>query len=120
MNYRVFSLGAMALALVVVGAPVFASEKAKEATHDGKLVSVTRSKVVMTTKGSTDGKERSRAIATDAKLTLDGKTCKASDLKAGMKIRVTTKETDEGVAIPIEAIDKDAEFALRSEMSGRH
>ncbi|TXT22132.1 MAG: hypothetical protein FD138_3709 [Planctomycetota bacterium] len=31
-----------------------------------------------------------------------------------MKIRVTTKKTDEGVAIGIEAIDKDGEFAQRS------
>jgi hypothetical protein len=33
------------------------------------------------------------------------------DLKAGMKIRVTTKSSDAGVAIHVEAIDKNAEFS---------
>lgn len=77
-------------------------------TQDGKVVSITDKKLVMTGK---DGLELSRSISSDTQLTLDGKACKAGDLKAGMKIRVTTKKTDEGAAVEIEAIDKDAEFA---------
>lgn len=77
-------------------------------THDGQLVSITNKKLVMTGK---DGKEHAHAIAEGSKLTLDGKACKAADLKAGMKIRVTTKKADTGTAVGIEAIDKDAEFA---------
>jgi hypothetical protein len=45
-------------------------------------------------------------------VTLDGKASEAEDLKAGMKIRVTTKKTDEGVVIGIEAIDKIADYSL--------
>lgn len=111
MNYRMFSLGAMALALFVVGAPAFAADEAKEAMHDGKVVSITSSKLVMTNKGSTDGKEHSHKIATDAKVTLDGKACKAEELKAGTKIRVTTTTKDAKVATQIEAIDKNETFA---------
>lgn len=110
MNYRMFSLGAMALALFVVGAPAFAAEEAKEAMHDGKVVSITSSKLVMTNKGK-DDKEHTHTLATDAKVTLDGKTCKAEELRAGMKIRVTTKSSDTKVATQIEAIDKNETFA---------
>lgn len=76
-------------------------------THDGKLVSMSATSFVMTGK---DGKEHSHTLATDAKVTCDGKPCKMGDLKAGMKIRVTTSQTDKNSAINIEALDKDAEF----------
>jgi hypothetical protein len=59
-----------------------------------------------------DGKEHSHMLSDDAKMTLDGKTCWAQDLKAGMDIRVTTNRADEKVANRIEAIDKDGKFAL--------
>lgn len=78
-------------------------------THDGKVVSITSTKLMMTNKG--DGKEHSHSVSGNTKVTCDGKVCKTSDLKAGMKIRVTTKKTDEGVAIGIEAIDKNSGFA---------
>ena len=61
-----------------------------------------------------DDKEHSHSISAGTKLTCDGKVCKTSDLKAGMKIRVTTKKTDAGVAIGIEALDKHGEFTQRS------
>lgn len=108
MNYRMFSLGAMALALFVVGAPAFAAD---EAMHDGKVVSITSSKLVMSNKGDKDNKEHTHKLATDAKVTLDGKTCKAEELRAGMKIRVTTTTKDAKVATQIEAIDKNETFA---------
>lgn len=100
MNYRMYSVGALALALCV-GAPA----RAEEATHDGKVVSVTADSLVMT---NNDLKEHSHALALNAKVTLDGKSCKAQDLKAGMKIRVTTNPK---VVIRIEAIDKNVAFA---------
>jgi hypothetical protein len=78
-------------------------------THQGELVSVVGSKLTM--KGK-DGKEHSHMLSEDAKMTLDGKTCQAQDLKAGMDIRVTTIRTDEKVANCIEAIDKDGKFAM--------
>ena len=77
-------------------------------THDGKVVSITSSKLMMT---GSDGIEHSHTITTDTKVSLDGKECKASDLRAGLKIRVTTKPSDDDAAIGIEAIDKDSGFA---------
>ena len=78
------------------------------ATFDGKVVSMTGDKLVMANK---EGKECSHTLAKDAKLTRDGTVCKAADLKAGNKIRVTTKKDDRNVATGIESLDKHAEFA---------
>ena len=111
MIYRMFSMGAMALALFVVSVPAFAAKDVDEATHDGKVVSITSSKLVMTNQGSKDGKEHTHTLATEIKVTLDGKDCKAEDLKAGTKIRVTTKTGEPKVATQIEAIDKNETFA---------
>ena len=94
-----------------MSAPAFAAKDAEEATHDGKLVSITSSKLVMTNQGSKDGKEHTHMLATEIKVTLDGKACKTEDLKAGLKIRVTTKTGDTKVATKIEAIDKNETFA---------
>ena len=103
-SYRMFSLSALALALVIDCA--FAVNDDVEAIHDGKLVSITSSKLVMTQKGSKDNKEHTHTVANDAQVTLDGQTCKAEELRAGMKIRVTTKSSDTKVATQIEAIEK--------------
>ena len=77
-------------------------------TFDGKVVSMTGDKLVMSNK---DGKECSHTLAKDAKLTRDGAKCNATDLKAGSKVRVTTKKDDHNVATVIESLDKHAEFA---------
>ena len=77
-------------------------------TFDGKVVSMTGDKLVVANK---EGKECSHTLAKDAKLTRDGTVCKAEDLKAGNKIRVTTKKDDRNVATSIESLDKHAEFA---------
>lgn len=96
-------------------------------TFVGSVVSMIGDKLVMKSKAGTDythtlatdakvkdGKEHAHSVTSDTKVTCDGKVCKTSDLKAGMKIRVTTKKTDAGAAIGIEAIDKDSGFAQRS------
>lgn len=77
-------------------------------THDGKVVSMSGDKLVMT---DTGGKEHSHTVASAAKLTCDGKECKAADLKSGMMIRVTTKKADAKTVICIEALNKEKEFA---------
>ena len=59
-------------------------------------------------------KEHTHTLSKDAKLTLDGKTCKAEDLKGGLKIRVTTKSTDAKAATSVEAISKNALFANKA------
>lgn len=73
---------------------------------DGTVVGVTSEKLTMTGK---DGKDHIHKLATDVKVTCDGKTVPAADLKAGMKIRVTTDTAD--AATRIEALDKDMAFA---------
>ncbi len=83
-------------------------KEAEEAMHDGKVVSITGDKLVMT---STDGQEHSHTLTADAKLTLDGKACKAADLKPGTRIRVTTRGADKSVASGIEGLDKNLDFA---------
>jgi hypothetical protein len=111
MIYRMFALVIPALALLI-SAPVWAADDADKSTHDGKVVSITSEKLVMTSK---DGKEHTHTLATDAKVTCDGKVCKLEDLKAGMKIRVTTKKDDKKVATRIEALDKSENFEKRNQ-----
>ena len=77
-------------------------------THDGKFVSIAGNTLVMTSK---DDQQHSHTLAKDAKLTCDGAVCKAEGLKAGSKIRVTTKKDDRNVATCIELLDKKTEFA---------
>jgi hypothetical protein len=110
MMYRVFSMAALALALCVC-APALASAKdAGVSTHDGKVVSTSGDDLVMTGK---DGKEHTHTLTADAKVTCDGKVCKLKDLKAGMRIRVTTNNDDKKAVTKIEAIDKSDDFEKR-------
>jgi hypothetical protein len=107
MSFRMFTL-AMVVASMFVSANVFAAEDAEPTTHDGKFVSLTDGKLVMTTK---EGKMHSHSMASDATMTLDGQECKVEDMKAGLKIRVTTKAGDEKIAVNVEAISKNEMFA---------
>ena len=75
---------------------------------EGKVVSMTGDKLVMTNK---EGEEYTHTLAKDATVTCDGAVCKAEDIKAGRKIRVTTPKNDRKVATSIESLDKYAEFA---------
>jgi CTP-dependent riboflavin kinase len=111
-----FSFSAMALALFVAIAPAFADDiakdgkapkVAKEATHVGKVVNITGTTLVMTSK---QGKEHSHALTAAVKVSCDGKACKAEDLKAGTRIRVTTQKNDTNLVTRIEAIDKNKSF----------
>ena len=110
MNYRMFSMAALAVTMFV-SSPAWAAKDDKEVRdvrHDGKFVSFSGDQLVMTSK---NGKEHSHTLAADAKVICDGKACKAADLKAGMKIRVTTKNDDTKAVTQIEAIDKQELFA---------
>ena len=77
-------------------------------THDGKVVSISGSKLVMS---GQDGKEHSHTVAADAKVCCDGTACRTEDLKVGSKIRVTTQTDDKNVATKIESLDKQSKFA---------
>jgi GH24 family phage-related lysozyme (muramidase) len=82
-----------------------------EQTMDGTVVSVRGDKLTMTNK---EGKEHSHTLAANVKVTCDGKACTTADLKAGMKIRVTTDTADRHAAARIEALDKEVAFASSS------
>lgn len=69
-------------------------------THDGKVVSVTGDKLT-TTCGS--GKEHCHTMAKDAKVTCDGQASKATDLKTGTPVKVTTHKDDKSVATAVES-----------------
>ena len=82
------------------------NKKSPSKTFEGRIVSMTGDKLVMSSK---EGTEYSHTLAADAALTCDGQVCKAMDLKAGRKIRVTTKQDERNVVIGIESLNKNAE-----------
>lgn len=73
-------------------------------TMDGTVVRVSANKLTMASK---EGNEHSHALAANVIVTCDGKTCTAEDLKAGMRIRVTTDYAAPHAASQIEAFDKN-------------
>lgn len=109
MMIRMLPMAALGLVLFL-GAPALAANDADDATHVGKVVSITQDKLVMTDK---DGKEHSHALTNAVKLTCDGKVCTYEDLKIGMRIRVTTKKDDNKTVTRIEALNKNEEFEKR-------
>lgn len=109
MDYRKIAFGAVAMALVAGSAYVCAADKKEAVTHDGQVVTATAEKLVMK---SADGKsEHTHTLIPRTRIRCDGKVCKATDLKAGTKIRVTTHGDDMMTAYRIEAIDKHTAFA---------
>jgi hypothetical protein len=83
-------------------------DKVAGKSHDGKVVRITSSKLVMT--NMNDAEEHTHALTADAAITCDGKVCKAGDLKAGMRIRVTTESAAPHAATRIEALDDNPDF----------
>ena len=83
-------------------------KKSSPKTFEGRIVSMTGDKLVMSSK---EGTEYSHTLAADAKLTCDGTVCKAEALKPGHKIRVTTKHDERNVVTGIESLNKNANFA---------
>jgi hypothetical protein len=98
----------LSLSLVVMALALFVNNRLvaddQTQTHEGKVVSVTSQKLVMTMKGSTE--EHSHTIAVDAKISLDGKAATLDDLKPGMRIKVTTPKGDLKTATEIEAFSR--------------
>jgi len=92
---------------MVIRIEALESQGAFDGTHDGRLVSITENKVVMTGK---NGKEHSHPLASYAKLSCDGQPCKWDEIKPGTKIRVTTKSENTQWVVRIEAIDKQELF----------
>jgi hypothetical protein len=110
---RVLTLSLAAVTLALFSLAVRADDKGSKTNdppnrHEGRVVSVTNSKLVMV---DLDGKEQhAMDVVNDAKISVDGKICKLNDLKPGQKIRVTSKNADRKEAVKIEALDRDIEF----------
>lgn len=89
MVYRVVVPLLAVLALVLSFGPVAVA--ADEKPHEGKVVKVETGKLTMTMTGDT--KEHVHNVATDAKITLDGKDAKLDELKKGFDIKVWLNES---------------------------
>ena len=76
--------------------------------QEGKVVSMTGDKLIMTNK---EGKEITCTLTGDATITLNGKACKIADLKAGTRVRVTVLGDAKHLTSQVEAIVKNDEFA---------
>jgi Cu/Ag efflux protein CusF len=85
-----------AVAMIVAWGAQSVSAEEKPGTHEGKVVKAEAKKLTMTDK---DGKEHAHDVGADAKVTCDGKECKLEELKAGMKIKVTTEKKDEKLVV---------------------
>jgi hypothetical protein len=79
-------------------------------THEGTVISFTANKLVMK---STDGKEHTHTLTDRTRLMIDDKKVDAAafrDLKAGTRIRVTTKKGDPTAVLRVEALEKNKDF----------
>jgi hypothetical protein len=88
--------------------PQAPAQAQKGETHEGKIVSATKDKLVV--KGKTDNKEHTIMLAPTGKCTCDGKACLLSDLKPGQIVRVTFMQNNREMATRIEALDKERSF----------
>jgi hypothetical protein len=77
-------------------------------TFEGKFISVIDNKLIVR---NNEGKEHSHLLAKNVKVTCDGTDCTVENLKFGRRIRVTTKKDDRNVAISVESLDKNVDFA---------
>jgi hypothetical protein len=108
-RFVLVSVAAIALALVA-GQSVAAGEK----SHDGKIVKAGDGKLTMTDKAGQN--KHTHDVATDAKITCDGKEVKLADLKAGDAVTVTTKTDDKDTTL---AIKIEARFAAEKSHEGK-
>jgi hypothetical protein len=76
----------LSLVLVVMALVCFFAGTALADTAEGTFVKVDDKTLTIKDK---DNKEHSCEMAADCKVSCDGKECKASDLKAGVKVKVT-------------------------------
>jgi hypothetical protein len=74
---------------------------------EGKVVSMTGGRLVMTNK---DGKEQTYTLSKDVKITSDETSCRPEELKAGNRIRVTTKSDDKNVVTCAESLSRNTSF----------
>ena len=93
----------VAVAFALCAAPALA-EDPKPGTHEGKVVKVEGTKLTMSDK---DNKTHTHAIPADAKVMVNGKEGKLTDLKAGDKIKVTVEK--KGEQFIVTKVEKEAD-----------
>jgi len=81
---RLLSVFLMAAMILCVAAPVRA-----DLTVECTVVQAGDGKLTVLDGG---GNQHTAAVASDAKLTLDGKDCKLEDLKKGLKVKLTVRK----------------------------
>jgi hypothetical protein len=86
MLHRVMPLLAILALVCLVSVPAFAADD--ETVHEGTVVKTADGK--LTILGKKDSKEHTCTVATDAKITCEGKECKLDDLKKDFIVKVTT------------------------------
>jgi uncharacterized cupredoxin-like copper-binding protein len=92
-----FKLTALLLAAVAGVVIASGTAYAQEKTHEGKVVSVSDGKLVM---ADNDGKnEHTHEVGMTAKVTLDGKDAKLTDLQKNDRVRVSQDTEGKVVAI---------------------
>ncbi len=79
----------------------------KDTVTDGTIVNFSNDTLTLM---DSVGKEHSHLLASKVKVTCDGKGCVLMDLKAGMKVRVTTEKMEPHRTVRIEAIDNNKDF----------
>lgn len=77
----------------------------------GTVVGVSGDQLTM---ANAAGEENSHTLPANVKVTCDGNECKPGDLKAGMRVRLTTLTSSQNSTTRIEALDKKAAFAATS------
>jgi hypothetical protein len=99
-----FTRRTISICMVAVAVTAFMGRAAlaEDKVHEGTVVSVEKDKLTMAVK--TDDKKHTHVIGTDVKITLDGKTAKLEELKAGYQVKVTTDE--KGAVTKVDAMTK--------------
>lgn len=75
-------------------------EETKPVIHEGEIVSVSGNQITST---CVEGDEHHHTLATDSKVTCDGKQSKLDDFKVGTPVRVTTSTDDDSKASCVSA-----------------
>src|SRR5262249_38226489 len=76
-------------------------------THDGKVTRTAGDQLIMS---GTDSKEDAHTLSSEARVTWDCEPCENTDLRPGMRIRVTMTKDDKQTATRVEALDNRDEF----------
>ena len=106
LNRLLPALLVVAAVAMLAALPAVALADDNGTTHEGKIVRIDKDQLVMTDAAN---KEYTHKLNADVKLQLDNKDVQLADiieLKAGMKVRVTTKKDDPKTVLKIEALSK--------------